>query len=126
MATQLIDKAHFADQRNWNGTYYELAIEYYPSGHDKRILNAINAVWNESALTGTWGAPGLFDTIPRMPETPEGLGEVENLFGYLELPGGRAVGCMTRITREENGSDWVSLSIPLAMIGHVFSGRQPL
>jgi hypothetical protein len=121
-----MDRTQYLDRNNWLGPCYELAIEYYPGGNDARLLNALNAAWNERSLDGPWLSPDGFLGTDRMPET---LDDTATLYGLLTLADGKTVGCRTNTHRErdvQDGSDWLEFSVPIAMLNVVYPMQLPL
>lgn len=119
-----MDRAQYLDKSNWQGSCYELAIEYSPGGNDARLLNALNATWNEPALSGPWLSPDGFLGTDRMPESLEGYGD-NHLYGLLDLGDDDSVGCLTVTGREADGSDWLNFRIPVAMLKRVCPVVEP-
>src|SRR5664279_3359641 len=120
-----MDQRPFLRRDNWAGTYYELALEYYPAGHDERVMKALTAAWDEPALSGPWPNPESFGLAPVMPKSlPEG--DEIRLFGELRLSMDCSLGCLTFTVREERDSDWLDISIPTGMLNLAFPAVYPL
>jgi hypothetical protein len=118
-----IDRKQYLDKRNWEGSCYELAIEYYPGGNDVRLYNAVNAIWNLNALSGPWLHPDGFLGTDRMPES---LDEASHLYGLLKITQSRAVGCYTTTVREKDDSDWLKFCLPVSMLSLFYNVQEPL
>lgn len=44
----------FTNQGNWRGGYYELSMEYYPAGDDKRVSEPLVSLMNSGFFGGIW------------------------------------------------------------------------
>ena len=51
----MTDPAAFTDGENWNGGFYELAIELGPTDDD-RLDRALVALWQEAGVEGCYGS----------------------------------------------------------------------
>jgi len=118
-----MDRTQYLNKKNWQGSCYELAIEYFPGGNDVRLLNAVNAIWNERALSGPWLSQDGFLGTDRMPES---LDDVTHLYGLLKLSKEHAVGCYTITHRQTDDSDWLKFCIPLTMLSLTYPVEYPL
>lgn len=115
----------YLSMERWFGSYYELAIEFYPRGDDARLLRALAAMWASPLLRGPWPER---EQLGRAPTPPQRL-EVEGsnrLYGLLQLPGALSIGCLSLTVREEHGSDWLDFCLPTGMLQLAFPVRYPM
>ena len=130
---------------NWYGSFYELAMEFHPTGNDARLLAALQARWSDPALHGPLASPyswpeeqttllsvppasvSALGAVPRV-QLPEALDPVGpgGLYGLLRLADGTELGITCAIVREEGGSDWLDFCIPTGMLGVAFPVDYPL
>jgi hypothetical protein len=106
-----IKRSLYLDKHSWDGGYYELAIEYSPGGNDEQVERALNALWTSPQLQGPWLHKDDLGQPPVKIST-----ESWQLYGTLSLPENKIVGCATFTIREEDGSDWLNLCVPTAML----------
>jgi hypothetical protein len=116
-----IKQSLYLDKHSWGGGYYELAIEYSPGGNDEQVERALNALWSSPQLQGPW----LHKEDLGQPPVQISA-ESERLYGTLSLPENKIVGCETFTIREEDGSDWLNLSVPTAMLASLNWYYDPL
>ncbi|AEE47509.1 hypothetical protein [Cellulomonas fimi] len=116
------DPADAADDENWTGGYYELAIDLGP--HDDGRLDA--------AVRALWAAAGLEPPFRRLdPRQRPDVSARALLDGHLHarvtVPGlGRTV-CTVLVVREvtddggvtRHGDDWLDLCLPLGALSHL-------
>lgn len=122
------DPSDFADNENWHGFYYELAIDLglrSDVNSDERVASALAAMWADPRLDGCYldggssrsnqqrTAPVITDTIDPSP-----------LYGVAQLPTGGQVVCVTHIIREleTEGSvahDWLDLCLTTGALGRI-------
>lgn len=117
-----MNREEFINSKNWNGSYYELAMEYVPTGNDERLLKAITALWESPTLSGPWQTQEQFGQTGIVPSTLEADG-YNWLYGIFGLADDREVGCMSLTVREEGGSDWLDLCLPTGMLRQVYPLR---
>ncbi len=120
-----MDRSPYLRRDNWVGSYYELALEYYPAGHDERVMKGLTAAWDEPALAGPWPNRESYGMLPMMPNALPDEGEIR-LFGELHVGRDSSVGCLTFTVREEHNSDWLDISIPTGMLNLSFPTVYPL
>jgi len=106
---------------NWSGSYFELALELGPAGDDAQARRAVSALWRHSALVGPWQRKEAFGARPTA-----AVPGVAPLYGCLSLPDGNELGCLSWFIRDEPGSDWLDLSIPLGMLEATFAVAHPI
>ena len=109
-------RQYFTKDDVWNGGYYELAIEIGPTS-DQRLRTALTTIWSHPTLQG------CYRDRRQEPDEQQQLNpqndEVElegHLQGIARLPNGIEVACGTCTIREENGSDWLDLYIPMGAL----------
>lgn len=119
-----MDTSIFQHSKNWSGTYYELALELGPTGDDDRLLSALRFLWQQPQLRGPWACREDFGK----PAAPLSITSRmwPSHYGIMQLEGGKELGCMTGVIREEDGSDWLDLCIPTNMLELVFDVAYPL
>ena len=117
-----MNRDDYINPKSWYGSYYELAMEYVPTGNDERLLKAINALWESPTLRGPWQAQEHFGQTAIVPSALE-VDDYNWLSGFLLLADGREVGCMSITVREESGADWLDLCLPTGMLRRVFPLR---
>ena len=130
---------------NWYGSFYELAMEFHPTGNDARLLAALQALWSDPAVHGPLASPYSWpeehttllsipsasvparEAVPQV-QLPEALDPVgpESLYGLLRLADGTELGIKCVIVREEAGSDWLDFCIPTGMLELAFPVDYPL
>jgi hypothetical protein len=120
-----LQKESFLEQENWHGSYYELAIEYCPVGDDQQLLKAVQAFSEIPCLTSLWFERTSFGGPPDMLQSLERFGG-PTLYGLLEVDQSQRIGCLLKIIREQDGSDWLDFSIPTGMLELVFDVDYPL
>jgi len=120
-----LQKETFLAQENWYGSYYELAIEYYPVGNDESLLKAVQAIWESPYLSGPWFEETSFGNSADMLQSLENEGG-HLLYGLLQVEKNIEVGCLICLVREEEGSDWLDFCIPTGMLELVFNVEYPL
>jgi Helix-turn-helix domain of resolvase len=52
-----MDQREYIRRSNWHGSFYELAMEFHPTGNDARLLAALQALWSDSAVHGPLESP---------------------------------------------------------------------
>jgi len=52
-----MDQREYIRRSNWHGSCYELAMEFYPTGNDDRLLAALLALWSGPAVHGPLESP---------------------------------------------------------------------
>ena len=132
-----MDQREYIWRSNWHGSFYELAMEFHPTGDDARLLAALQALWSDPAVHGplespyTW--PEQETTLLSIPAVPmpvlEAVAQVglpqtldpegpEHLYGLLTPAGRPAIGIVCVMVREQGGSDWLDLCCPTGMLGY--------
>jgi hypothetical protein len=140
-----MEKGEYIKRSNWYGSFYELAMEYYPRGGDARLLAALHALWSDSSLFGPLESPYYYAEVeatllspPLPPESaqravpsvpiPDALDPVgpNNLYGLLMIPGRPQIAIICGMVREEYGSDWLDFCIPMGMLDLIMNINYPL
>lgn len=116
----------FLVDENWNGGYYELAIDLgrrSDPDSDRRLSTALASLWSDPGLEGCyldrWRSRTEQQRVAAELTDPE---EPHPLYGVAHLPGGGDVVCATHIVREQFGDDpqdWIDLSLPTGALGQV-------
>ena len=112
---------YFTSEDVWTGGGYELALELGPRS-DERLQAALQAIWEEPFLQGCYLR---LDVEPeqqsRLAPSLEALESSGPLRGLATLPNGKRVACATCAVREEEGSDWLDLFLPLGSLGSAYA-----
>lgn len=115
----------YRSRERWFGSYYELAIEFYPRGDDARLLRAVAAMWASPLLHGPWPEREQLGRTPASPQRLDAEG-FNRLYGVLHLPQGTTIGCGSLTVREEQGADWLDFYLPMGMLERMFPITYPL
>ena len=107
----------FVDAENWQGGFYELAIELGPYS-DARLQIALARVWADARLEGCYGErnrqPG---DQPRVEPTVAALDTSGHLRGLATLPNGARAVCGTVAARGlDDRHDWLDVYLPLGSL----------
>ena len=133
-----MQKSKYIKRSSWLGSYYELAMEFYPAGDDRRLLAALRGLWSDGCLSGPLDSPYNYPveeitllsvpapdepalraiTAVPLPDSLDACGP-DHLYGLMTIPSYPTIGIDCSIVREEQGSDWLSLSIPTGMLEHI-------
>ena len=102
----------------WAGGSYELRV-LLGSANDARLEHALVALWAHSALDGCY-----LDRTREPPEQPrlapgKHVGLESTLLGVATLEESEAIACSTHVVREDGGSDWIYLAIPMGSLGRI-------
>lgn len=100
---------------DWCGGHYEIAVEYLDQ-QDAQLESALAAVRAEPTLDG-WYQTSQSDSASQ-PRVELSLSAVmgSRLFAMARTPSGDQIPCMCCIVREEGGSDWLYLALPLSAL----------
>jgi hypothetical protein len=112
------DPADVADEANWLGGYYELAIEI--GGRDDATLDAaLKQLWRAARIEGCYlgGAVradklGVLCALKAMEQTG-------SLVGTTRLPDGRDVVAGACANRFDDGEDWLCLFVPMGALERI-------
>lgn len=108
--TVMHSSASFLDPDTWHGGYYELSVRQGERSDD-RLVVAARSVWSRSDLLGPDGSnraePSAQDQVM------VNLGDVPRLYGVARISDWSAVACTSVVVREEGGTDWFDLGLPL-------------
>ncbi len=105
------------DHADWDGGFYELALELGAHGHN-RVDVVLDAVWREAAVQGCFavaGPPLSHVAAKRTLAAPE----VGHLRGVVRLPSGATTVCGAFTTRHEEGPAWFGFYLPLGALSEV-------
>jgi hypothetical protein len=113
------DPTAFTDDENWNGGFYELAIEIGDTS-DKRLQFGLSALWRTARIEGCYGRRDLEpDEQDGVACTVASLTELGHLQGTVQLPGGRRIVCGCVAVREDDGPDWLDFYLPMGALARV-------
>jgi hypothetical protein len=111
------ESAAFTLADNWNGGFYELALELGATS-DARLERALTALGEVVAVPGWYGGR---DCEPHEQATVdctfESLKRYQHLHGVVALPDGTPIVCGVFAVREDGGSDWLDFYLPLGALG---------
>jgi hypothetical protein len=113
---------YFTKPDTWAGGHYELALEIGPSPTSEELLfSALTALWQHPTLEGCYLDR---ETEPsdqqRISPSKEFLEAGSHLLGIASLPNGKRLACGTFLMREYDGSDWLTLYIPLGALHEAY------
>ncbi|MFC9975621.1 hypothetical protein ACFVH6_32495 [Spirillospora sp. NPDC127200] len=115
----MIEPTMFTDEENWNGGFYELAIEIGDTD-DHRLQSVLSALWNAAGVEGCFGdryqEPAAQQEVPC---SVASLAEFGHLQGIVQLPSGHRVVCGCVAIREDDGPDWLDFYLPLGALSRV-------
>jgi hypothetical protein len=104
----------------WLGGFYELAMEYEPWS-EASLNEALRALWHSPDLEGCYLR---FDIEPseqqRVTPSVARLEAPGHFYGIATLPDGKKVACGTFVVREERGSAWIGLYLPMGALATVY------
>jgi hypothetical protein len=107
------DPADIRDAENWNGGFYELAIEVGRTD-DAQLGRVLDSVWRHA------GIEGCFRRLPLPPEAvplaPESLERCGHLNGIVRLPSGSRLVCGVCAVGGEDVPDWLDFYLPMAAL----------
>lgn len=90
---------------NWDGGFYELALELGDTDDD-RLEHAVGALWSSARVHGRY-APDPMGMVP----APSG-----HLRGLVDLPNGVRMVCGAIAIREDEGADWLDFYLPVGAL----------
>src|SRR2546423_3710775 len=106
----------FTARGAWNGGFYELAIELGPRSTERL---AREVLWASDGLDGCFlfreEEPQDQERISPGACSPEG-----HLYGIATLPNGTRVACSTVAIREDAGTDWLALNLPMGSLQNAY------
>jgi hypothetical protein len=104
-----------SDRDAWTGGYYELAMQL-GERDDVRLQAALAVLARAAGIAGPWHVQWQPDRVRQVSWTVADL-EAGALRGQLQLPYGEPMICAVFGVREDDGDDWLDLSIPLEALG---------
>lgn len=115
-----MDISRFQNEDSWIGGYYELAFEFHPTGDTKRLLSALQILCKLDEINELYESKD--DYKEKVTMVPNSIEEEKpiNLYTTINLPDGTFIGAVIIILRVEGESDWLSLSIPIGMLGKLY------
>ncbi|MDQ0271613.1 hypothetical protein [Cytobacillus purgationiresistens] len=117
---------NFDKSETWFGGYYELSIEFYPTGDNERINQALTALCSNSHLNGLWMEKTFHQKDMIVPPILIEDNSVQQFYVILTTAGGIKVPGMISIIRISGESDWLDLSIPLRVLELIYPVKYPL
>lgn len=117
----------FINKETWSGGYYELSIEYNPSGDDKRLNDALSALHMFKFFKGIWKEK--VDYQNKSISLPILIAErlsVEQYYGTLICKTDTILPCVISIIRIEEESDWLDIGIPITALENQYKIEYPL
>ena len=119
-----MEREDYEKRNNWAGSFYELALRSPVKGDIRALQPVMAALWSSAELIGPWRERGDVGT-PSHTTTLE-AGELNSLYGILQVSDSVHVGCFTDIFDEPDDFAWLCLSIPTAMLDRYYDVREPL
>ena len=125
-----MDYASYTNPDTWIGGFYELSIEYYPFGNNKRVHGALTALCNSDHFNGVW--EDKKDYQMQSISLPIHIDEdsVIQLYGTLTLTLSHSIElelpCLVTVVRVDGKSDWLDVAIPQAAFEKIFPYKYPL
>ncbi|SFT02589.1 hypothetical protein [Marininema halotolerans] len=114
----------YLDNINWMGGYYELSMEFNPTGNDIRIHDAMAALIKSDIIHGIWYEKGSYSK--KSIELPIDLNEFgKTCYVAVEI-NDYIVDCKVIITRIEDESDWIDILISQSVLEKIYSYQYPL
>lgn len=108
----------------WYGSYYEIAMEFYPKGDVDRIISALKVLLNDLRVDCQW-ADQEFTEYKHIPnEIDEDT--FTSFFGTIRLNDGNDIGCHIVIIRELDRSNWLDICIPSGMLEESHGLKYPI
>jgi hypothetical protein len=111
----------FTDKDAWTGGFYELCIEV--GKNNKQILDtSIQTLWKVAPLVGCYPS-NKQEPHEQQSVTPnlENASQ-SNLYSLLKVRELGEIPCAIFVVEEEEGSDWLYLSVPLGWLSENFEG----
>lgn len=114
----------FNNPEIWCNGFYELSMEYHPSGNNKRLEGALSALCKCELFSGLWEEKkDLYQDTLTLPIT---IKDVNQMYGVLSLSSGEEFPCMVSVIRVEGESDWLDIAIPQAFFEKYYPYQYPL
>lgn len=111
----MADAVDLHDDALWVGGYYELAIEL-GEHDDRRLDQALRALWRAAAVEGCWGVTGRRPSSYAVAQcTLSELRQYGQLAGVVRLPKGQRAVCAVAM-RERSVAAWVTFFIPVGAL----------
>ena len=116
----------FKDKDTWLGSFYELALELGDRS-DEHLYSALRRVWEFPDLQGCYLRPDLEPDEQPQVGVPLNLEEANWLYGIARMPNGLRVACGTLFVREDDGTDWLVIYMPMGALAQTYKeARRPL
>ncbi|PFH82609.1 hypothetical protein [Bacillus sp. AFS088145] len=119
----------FNNEEIWYGGYYELSIEYNPSGVNKKLNEALAVLYKCDIFNGMWKERKDFQNhnhTVTLPINFEKDGSVDQFYGTVADLKGNIFPCLISIIRIEGESDWIDISIPFGIFEENYNCNYPL
>lgn len=118
--------SEYIDDANWIGGYYELSIEFHPSGNNKRINEALVTLEKSQFFNGIWRERSAFQRDSTSLPIAIEANSVTSLYGILYISDETVLPCLITVTCVPEESDWLDISIPQAILERIFAIKYPL
>lgn len=123
--------SEYLDPNTWIGGYYELSIEYHPSGKDNRIQDALRALYESKYFHGMWKEKEEYlEQAVSLPISMDPGNEDQyygdSFYGILSISEDVTLPCFLSINRMEEESDWLDICIPQASFEKKYPYQYPL
>lgn len=118
--------SEYIDDANWIGGYYELSIEFHPSGKVKRINEALGTLEKSQFFKGMWREQSAYQKDPISLPIAIEANSVTPLYGTLHISDETILPCLITITSVPGESDWLDISIPQASLERIYPINYPL
>jgi len=120
-----MEERAYGKRENWDGSCYELAIDYSHLQAHKDLVALRQYMWQAPALRGPFAgpyspAPLAAHPVPDFTAGPEVDPWVQ--YGMIEMPDHRFIGCQIHVA----SASWFWLCIPMGMLELVYSISYPI
>ncbi len=121
-----VQKSPTYQSHDWNGSFYELSMDFVPCGDSSRVVTALRRLWTHPRLTGPWPNRDMVDSPPSLTPQLIPIPAVDLLYGHLMVDDSKRLGCLSAVVRIEGERDWLDISIPVGMLEATYPDRYPL
>jgi len=122
----MVKSSLFTEKDAWTGGSFELAIEF-ENVSDEKLLQGLRALWSYSFLEGCYKQNNVEPSNQAQINANIIPLSTDHLYGIATLPNDKQIGCSTVLIREEKGSDWIILGLPMGALGEHYSvGAYPI
>lgn len=116
----------YINPEKWTGGYYELSMEYHPSGDPKKLNDALDSLYKSDIFHGMWIEKSDYCMAPVPLPIHVEEDSVQLFSGLLSLTTDIQLPCVISIISVCGESDWLDISIPQAILEEKFPYRYPL